>query len=78
MLCFLRQKLSYKGGESLSTKPYELLMTHEKNEVSIPSQIFKMVAYSGFSEKQCYSGTLISYYLQWISLLFQSYSRFNH
>ena len=29
-----RQEFSFKGSESLFTKPYELLMTHEKNEVS--------------------------------------------
>ena len=68
----------FKGSESLFTKPNELLMTHEKNEISMATQIFKMVGQSGFSDKQCDSGIPISYFLQWISLLFESYSRFNH
>ena len=38
-----RQKFSFKGSESLFTKPYELLMTHEENEVSVATQILKMV-----------------------------------
>ena len=39
-----RQTFLFKGSESLFTKPHELLMTHEKNEVSMATQIFKMVA----------------------------------
>ena len=39
-----RQKFSFNGIESLITKPYELLLTHEKNEVSMVTQILKMVA----------------------------------
>ena len=34
----------FKGNGSLFTKPCELMMTHEKNEVSLATQIFKMVA----------------------------------
>ena len=37
-------KFLFKGSESLFTKPYELLMTHKKNEVFMTTQIFKMVA----------------------------------
>ena len=33
-----------KSNRPLFTKPYELLMTHDKNEVSMATQIFKMVA----------------------------------
>ena len=33
-----------KGNGSLFTKPYELMMTHDKNEVSLATQIFRMVA----------------------------------
>ena len=39
-----RQKFLFKGSELLFTKPYALLMTHEKNEVSMATQVFRMVA----------------------------------
>ena len=35
-----RQKFLFKGSESFFTKSYELLITHEKNEVSMATQIF--------------------------------------
>ena len=38
----------FKGNESLFTKPCELMMTHEKNEVYLATQIFRMVARVGF------------------------------
>ena len=34
----------FKGNRSLFTKPCELMMTHEKNDVSLATQIFRMVA----------------------------------
>ena len=34
----------FKGNGSLFTKPCELMMTHEKNEVYLATQIFRMVA----------------------------------
>ena len=37
-------KFSFKGNGSLFTKPCALMMTHEKNKVSLASQIFRMVA----------------------------------
>ena len=39
-----RLKFLFKGSESLFTKLYESLVTHEKNEVSMAAQTFKMVA----------------------------------
>ena len=34
----------FKGNGSLLTKPCELMMTHEKNEISLTTQVFRMVA----------------------------------
>ena len=64
-----------KGNGSLFTKPCELMMTHEKNEVSLATQIFRMVARVDFPRNSVaaefpyrvsYSGFLsyFQYYVQ--------------
>ena len=38
-----KAKCLFKGNGSLFTKPCELMMTHQKNEVHLATQIFRMV-----------------------------------
>ena len=42
----------FKGSGSLFTKPFELMMTHQKDEVFLATQIFRMVAIMDFLQEK--------------------------